>query len=149
MKSIIYFFTGLVLSAIVIALLYYAIYGIPNLSLGLLARCIFAFIASIPVHEFIHGVTSCYVSENNYKTISYGIKLSEFYAFCKYSLPVDPQLRKYVAIMPCVILAVLPALVGILFDIPSLCVFATFSFAGSSKDIHNFVKMIRKNRNCS
>lgn len=142
MKSIIYFLTGFIVSSIIIAMFYCPIHGVPSISVGLITKCNWAFLLSIPIHELIHGVTCSYVSENNYKTISYGVKLTQFYAYCKSTIPVDPPMRKYVIIMPCVVLAVIPALIGFLFGIVALCIFAAFSFAGASKDIHSFINII-------
>ena len=144
MKSIIYFCTGFSVSALILALVYYTIHGTPQITIGQVLWCTLAFVLSVPIHEFIHGLTSCYVSENNYKTVFFGIKPSEFRAYCKYTFPIEPKMRKYVIIMPCVILAVIPAIVGLLFGNPSLCIFSVFSFAGSSKDIHNYIKIINQ-----
>ena len=146
MKSILYFLIGFSVSALILTLAYYAIHGTPQITTGQVLWCTLAFIISVPTHEFIHGVTSCYVSENNCKTITFGIKPLEFRAYCKYALPIDPQMRKYVIIMPCVILAVVPAIAGLLLGSPSLCIFSIFSFAGSSKDIHNYIKITNKKK---
>lgn len=141
MKSIIYFFTGFFVSAFIIALLYSPIHGFPTITWSMIVHCSLAFIISIPIHEFIHGLTCAYVSENNFKTISYGINLRSFNAYCKYTLPVAPQKRQYVVIMPCIILAAIPSLIGILLGIIPLCILGAFGFAGASKDIHSFIKL--------
>ena len=65
MKSILYFLIGFSVSALILTLAYYAIYGTPQITIGQVLWCTLAFIISVPIHEFIHGVTSCYVSENN------------------------------------------------------------------------------------
>lgn len=141
MKSIIYFFTGLFVSVFVIVLLYALIFGFPTITWPTIVRCICAFLLSIPIHEFIHGLTCAYVSDNNFKTISYGLNLRGFHAYCKSTLPVAPKMRQYVIIMPCIILAVIPSLVGILVENIHLCILGAFGFAGASKDIHNLIKL--------
>lgn len=77
MRSALFFLTGSAVGAVILVPLFLLIHGVPSVSASwwlVLA----AFVAGIPVHELIHGVTCAYVSDNNYKSISYGVSLTRF-----------------------------------------------------------------------
>lgn len=144
MNSIIHFLSGLIASTLPIALVYWCIHGMPAISLNTLGLATAAFILSIPVHELIHGITCAYMSDNNYKTISYGINWKGLNAFCRYTIPVKPMERKIIAVMPCVVLAMIPTLIGIIAGNVLVCMFAIYNFAGASHDLHTVYTMSKK-----
>lgn len=144
MNSIKHFLIGLIASALPISAIFCCLHGVPTVSLSAVGLATLAFFISIPVHELIHGITCAYVSDNNYKTISYGINWRGMNAFCRYTVPVKPAERKIIAIMPCVVLAMIPAVVGLLFGSVVVCLFAVYNFAGASKDIHNVYLLCKK-----
>ncbi|MBP5136078.1 MAG: DUF3267 domain-containing protein, partial [Paludibacteraceae bacterium] len=112
MRSALFFLTGSTVGAVVLVPLFLLIHGVPSVSASwwlVLA----AFVVGIPVHELIHGVTCAYVSDNNYKSISYGVSLTRFCAYCRYTRPVDVPMRYWVSLMPFFVLAVAPAVVAL------------------------------------
>ncbi|MBQ2590775.1 MAG: hypothetical protein II569_03425, partial [Paludibacteraceae bacterium] len=75
MRSALFFLTGSAVGAVVLVPQFLLIHGVPSVSASwwlVLA----AFVVGIPVHELIHGMTCAYVSDNNYKSISYGVSLT-------------------------------------------------------------------------
>ena len=146
MSSIIHFFVGFIASALPISLIYCCCHGVPSVTSDMILSVTGMFVLSVPIHELIHGMTCAYVSENNCKTISYGINWKGLNAFCRYTLPIEPGMRQIVIIMPCIVLAVIPALSGLITGDAALCLFAIYEFAGASKDIHHFYSGIRTNR---
>ncbi len=140
MESVKYFMSGIIISSVILCPLFCNTWGIPEPEPFRVALVLLLFLLSIPVHEIIHGITCAYVSENNWKTIRYGINLKGLHAYCRYSLPVQPGARKIVSIMPCVCLAIIPAAIAFVINNPYVLAYAILQFAGASKDIHDCLK---------
>ena len=135
MESIKYFTVGLLSGTLTVGTLFCLIHGIQTFTMKGIALVIVAFILSIPIHELIHGITCAYVSDNNYKTIHYGVNFKKFYAYCRYTRIMDRNANIYTSVMPGIVLGVIPAIIAILIGNPPVCAFAILSLAGASKDI--------------
>lgn len=149
MNSLIHFFCGLMGASIVVVPLFLLFHGVPVITLMAVLLAIAGFIVSIPVHEMIHGVTCAYVSDNNYKTISYGISLKGLHAYCRYQLPIATNVRNIVSLMPGIVLGLIPAIVGVAIGNVAVCIFAILNLAGASGDVHaayNLRKYVRAQR---
>lgn len=145
MRLALFFLTGSAVGAVILVPLFLLIHGVPSVSASwwlVLA----AFVVGIPVHELIHGMTCAYVSDNNYKSISYGVSLTRFCAYCRYTRPVDVPMRYWVSLMPFFVLAVAPAVAALVGGWAPVLLFAIINFGGSSSDIHKSFTLYRSNR---
>ena len=134
MESIRYFTVGLLSGLLTVGALFCLIHGIPVFTMKGIAFVIVAFILSIPIHELIHGITCAYVSDNNYKTIHYGVNFKKFYAYCRHTKMIDRKASIYTSIMPGVVLGAIPAIIALLIGNPLVCMFSILNLAGASKD---------------
>jgi hypothetical protein len=92
-----------------------------------------AFLAGIILHELIHGITMFFFCKNGFHSIKFGFMWQYLtpYVHCKEPL----QKRGYVsgAVMPSIVLGVLPGIAGILFRNPGLLIYGiifTYASAG-------------------
>ena len=123
--------------------LYRLFYGEFNLTHGECVSAIILFLCSIPIHEIIHGITCCCVSDNNWRTIKFGIDWRRFTFYCKYRNPIEsPKDRIVVTLMPMIILAVIPCCLGLLFGSPCVVLFSSLSFGGASNDMCKAWKLL-------
>lgn len=126
---------------IVFGLPYYLIWGdqfmlenlkkvLSNLSAGaILSEAVIVFGAIIlgtVMHEFIHGITWARFSKSGFKVIKFGVfwKLLTPYCHCKEPLRVNQYILG--AIMPAIILGIIPSLAAIILGNPALLVFGMF-----------------------
>lgn len=147
MRSILFYLAGFAISATLLLPLFALTHGVPSVRMSDIVIVVGAFVISIPVHETIHGITCAYVSDNNYKSISYGISPHRFCAFCRYSRPVEASVRYWASLMPCIVLAVIPAVVAVSSGWTSVLLFAILNFGVASSDIHkSFTLYKQQNR---
>ena len=143
MDSIKYFTVGFLSAILTVGTLFCLIHGIPIFTMKGIALVIAAFILSIPVHELIHGITCAYVSDNNYKTIHYGVNFNKFYAYCRHTKMMDRKACIYTSVMPGIVLGVIPAIISLLIGNQFVCAFAILNLAGASKDFKDCYDKIR------
>ena len=90
-------------------------FGIPNfISGGLGVMCfLLLFAVGIAVHEFIHGMTWACCAKKGWKSISFGVIWKMLTPYCHCSEPL--QVKAYVmgALMPCILLGIIPSLIGL------------------------------------
>lgn len=72
-----------------------------------------AFVVGIVVHELIHGLTWACYAKSGWKSISFGViwKMLTPYCHCDEPLPIPGY--KMGAMMPCIVLGIIPAIVGL------------------------------------
>lgn len=93
------------------------------------------FIAGAAVHELIHGITFACYAKRGFHAVSYGIiwKMLTPYAHCDEPL----RSRQYVvaALMPCVLLGIVPAVVSLCIGSFPMLVFGILFTAAAAGDL--------------
>ena len=72
------------------------------------------FIVLIVVHEFIHGLTWSLYAEHHFKDIEFGFMKEYLTPYCTCTTPLLKSHYIMGALMPCVVLGILPTAIGIL-----------------------------------
>ena len=109
---------------------------------------ILATIIGFVVHELIHGITWACVAEHGFRNISFGIIWKPFMPYCHCSKPM--KIRHYMigALMPCIVLGVIPVIVAYIIGNPMLLLLGAGFIAVALGDIL-IVWLIRKeDRHC-
>ena len=72
------------------------------------------FVVLIVVHELIHGLTWSVFAENHFKDIDFGFMKELLTPYCTCSTPLRKSHYIMGALMPCIVLGIIPAAIGIL-----------------------------------
>ena len=72
------------------------------------------FIVLIVVHEFIHGLTWSLYAEHHFKDIEFGFMKEYLTPYCTCTTPLPKSHYIMGALMPCIVLGILPTAIGIL-----------------------------------
>ena len=72
------------------------------------------FVVLIVVHELIHGLTWSVFAENHFKDIDFGFMKELLTPYCTCSTPLRKSHYILGALMPCIVLGIIPAAIGIL-----------------------------------
>jgi len=117
-----------------------------NLVIGFTAY-FFLLIAGTILHELIHGITWSRYTDRGFKSIKFGIlwKMLTPYCHCQEPLTV----RQYIAgaIMPALILGIMPALASILTGSLGLLVFGIFFTMAAGGDFMIINLLRKENKN--
>ncbi|MCR5013472.1 MAG: DUF3267 domain-containing protein [Bacteroidales bacterium] len=73
-----------------------------------------SFVVLIVVHELIHGLTWGLLSEHHFKDIEFGLMKEFLTPYCACLVPLSKGHYILGALMPCIILGILPLVIGIL-----------------------------------
>lgn len=71
-------------------------------------------IVLIVVHELIHGLTWSLFSEHHFKDIEFGFMKEFLTPYCTCTIPLSKSQYIWGALMPCILLGILPTALGIL-----------------------------------
>ena len=107
-----------------------------------------AVIIGLAVHELIHSITWACVSEHGFRSISFGINPKQFMIYCHCSEPL--KIRHYVvgALMPCLLLGVIPVIVAYCIGNAALLLFGTIFIVLALGDILIVWTIRKENPNC-
>ncbi len=100
-------------------------------------------ISGIIVHELIHGITWAIFSKNGFKSIKFGILFKMLTPYCHCKEPL--RVRDYIigAIMPAIVLGIIPSLIAIIIGNLSLLSFGMFFTMAAAGDFL-IINVIRK-----
>lgn len=141
------FLIGLCLSALILLPCFIFLHGSRQLTWTAIVIALAAFVVSIPVHEVIHAVMCCLLSENNINTIRIGANWKTLNAYCSYQLPVRNQASQIaITMMPGVLLGLVPAIMSLCIGTAWLCLFSLLSLAGASGDTVKAYKLINQQK---
>lgn len=92
-------------------------------------------ILGIVFHELIHGVLWATYAKNGFRSIKFGIMWEMLTPYCHCKEPLT--VRQYIlgAIMPCIILGIIPAVISLFFGSFYLFLFGLFFTAAAAGDI--------------
>ena len=93
------------------------------------------------VHELLHGLTFAYFSPNKYKDIRFGVNALFVYCHCKAALLRNHYLLS--ALMPAVLLGILPIGLGLAMGNLYLFLFGIFQIFSSVFDVYIAIRLVR------
>jgi len=106
-------------------------------------------IVGIVAHEAIHGLFFALFSEDKFKSIKFGImpreKLFSPYCHCREILKINHY--RISAIMPLIILGIIPAAISLVFGNILLLLFGVVFISGGCGDLLMILKLIREKKN--
>ncbi len=102
--------------------------------LGILLT-VFAYFIGIVVHEVIHGLTWACYAEHGWKSISFGVMWKMLTPYCHCDEPLNRRGYMVGAMMPCVVLGVVPGVVGIAIGSLPLVVWGIVFISSAAGDI--------------
>lgn len=105
-------------------------------------------VISIVVHEGIHGLTWGYYAKSKWKSISFGVIWKMLTPYCHCNEPL--LLKNYIvgALMPLMILGILPSLLSLCLGSAFWLAFGVIGIASASGDILVAWKLRKEPRNC-
>ena len=92
-------------------------------------------LVGIVVHELIHGLTWACFAKSGWKSISFGVMWKMLTPYCHCSEPMSIHHYMWGAMMPCVILGVIPAVLSLFVGNLLLLAFGVIFIAGAAGDI--------------
>lgn len=87
------------------------------------------------VHELIHGVTWAAYAKNHFRDIEFGFMVNAMAPYCTCSAPMQKQPYITGALMPLIILGIIPSIIGILIGSGLLLAAGLFMIDGAAGDI--------------
>jgi len=108
---------------------------------------LFLLIAGTILHELIHGITWSFYTDKGFKSIKFGIlwKMLTPYCHCEEPLTVNQYIKG--AIMPAIILGIIPALISIAIGNPGLLAFGIFFTMAAGGDFMIINLLRKENKN--
>lgn len=97
---------------------YALIWGIGDFLIGLnhflqLSSVIPAIVIGVPLHEFIHGLTWVLFSKQTFNEIKFGFQWKSLAPYAHLKVPVKARAYRAGAVMPALLLGLLPYLIGL------------------------------------
>ena len=113
--------------------------------LGKMNPLLFAalFFAMIVVHELIHGLSWSLFAENRWKDIEFGFMKQYLTPYCTCGVPLKKGAYIFGALMPLVLLGILPMIAGILADNLGLLLLGVILADAAAGDILIVWKILR------
>lgn len=139
---------ALVLMLPIVVLLSFLNYSINQRYIGVemtkgdIIKFIIAFFILIIIHEMIHGLTwACFVKDH-FKSIEFGVIWSALMPYC--TCNTEMRKGKYIlgAIMPTIILGIIPAFVAIFINSPMLFLVALAMTVSGGGDVFIVIKLL-------
>lgn len=144
----IHFTLFFIVSFVLLVTIHKFLYDTLLIDLNDVLYAILLFVCSIPVHEVIHGITCCCVSDNTWRTIRIGVDIKKFTFYCKYRDSVKTKSESIaITLMPMLLLAVIPGFAILYLNNSVLVIFSALSFGGASNDIYKACKLIIEKKN--
>ncbi|MBR5061070.1 MAG: DUF3267 domain-containing protein [Prevotella sp.] len=93
------------------------------------------FIMGIVVHELIHGITWAYFTKSGWKSISFGVIWKLLTPYCHCDEPMHIHGYMMGAMMPCIVLGVIPAVIALFIGYLPLLAWGIVFIAAAAGDI--------------
>lgn len=102
-----------------------------------------AFFVLIVVHELIHGITWAYYAPSHWKSVSFGFMVQYLTPYCTCNEPLKKNQYIIGALMPTIILGILPAIVSIIIGSWLLFALNALMIFGGGGDLTIVLKLLR------
>ena len=100
-------------------------------------------IALIVVHELIHGLTWSRFAEHGFKDIDFGIMMNTLSPYCTCAVPLQKDSYILGALMPLIVLGVIPLIVSLVIGSIMLLYIAIIMIDAASGDIMIVIEILR------
>ncbi|MDO5117534.1 MAG: DUF3267 domain-containing protein [Eggerthellaceae bacterium] len=114
-----------------------------SLSLGGFFAVIVVFLVLIVVHELIHGLTWSFYAPRGFKDIEFGIMRDSFTPYCTCSAPLQRGAYITGALMPLIILGILPIVIAFVIGYVPLLYIGIFMTVSAAGDVLIVLKVLR------
>jgi hypothetical protein len=104
---------------------------------------IILFLVLIVAHELIHGLTWSVFAEHHFKDIDFGFMKEYLTPYCTCATPLTKRHYIWGALMPCIVLGIIPAVLGILLGSGLLFWIGIFMTLSAGGDIMIVWKVMR------
>ncbi|MBQ9268964.1 MAG: DUF3267 domain-containing protein [Oscillospiraceae bacterium] len=94
-----------------------------------------AFVVLIVVHELIHGVCWSIFTPHHFKDVEFGVMRSSLTPYCTCLVPLGKKQYIFGAVMPLLVLGILPMIVAIIIGNPDLLFLGILMADGGAGDI--------------
>lgn len=108
-----------------------------------------AFLVGIVVHELLHGITWAYYAKNGWKSISFGVMWKLLTPYCHCSEPMGTRAYMAGALMPLLVLGIIPAIVSLIIGSIPLLAWGILFIAAASGDIWMAWLLSKENPECT
>lgn len=129
----------MVVSAVVLFIPFSLLWGKPTADiLGTTTEWMIAAVAAvvgIVVHELIHGATWACYAKSGWKSISFGVMWKMLTPYCHCSEPMHIPGYMMGAMMPCIVLGIIPSIVALCIGSLPLLVWGIFFISAAAGDI--------------
>jgi len=129
--------------AVPLLLLFWGIWNEVSLNLAEFWIAYLLFFILVVGHELIHGITWSIFAKNGWKSISFGFILKYLTPYCHCS---EPMKKKHIiigALMPTILLGIVPSIIAICTGSALLMLVAIFMIYGGGADLLITYKMLR------
>ena len=128
-----------VLLLIPLAVIGYGLYFLVHRSLDLASShfllMLVAFLVLIVVHELIHGVCWSIFTPHHFKDVEFGVMRSSLTPYCTCLVPLGKKQYIFGAVMPLLVLGILPMITAIIIGNPDLLFLGILMADGGAGDI--------------
>lgn len=104
---------------------------------------IVAMLVGIVVHELIHGLTWSFFTKDGWKSVEFGVIWQYMTPYCTCREPMKKTPMLLAALMPTMVLGILPAVIGIALGSPLLLLFGVVMIAGGGGDMLISLNILR------
>lgn len=119
-----------------------------SLSLLGMLGFLLVFLAGVFVHELIHGLTWAYFAPSGWKSISFGVIWKMLTPYCHCNEPLRRRPYLWGALMPCVVLGILPLLLAMCTGYGLLLVFGILFTAAAAGDLWMAWLLLKERPDC-
>ncbi len=105
-----------------------------------------ALLVSIPVHEGIHGITWAAFSKNKFKSIAFGVAWKSLTPYCSCKEALKRGQYTLGAIMPGLLLGIIPMIVACVIGSSDLFIYAAFMIVCAGGDLLIFTMILQEKK---
>ena len=105
-------------------------------------------IVGVVVHELIHGITWACYAKSGWKSISFGVMWKLLTPYCHCDEPMHIPGYMMGAMMPCIVLGVIPAIVALFIGSLPMLAWGIFFIAAAAGDIWMTWLLTKEDRKC-
>ena len=106
-------------------------------------------IVGIVVHELIHGITWACFAPSGRKSISFGIMWKMLTPYCHCNEPMRPRPYIIGALMPLIVLGIIPAIICLISGSLFLLVWSTIFISAAGGDIWIVLLLMKERHDCT
>ncbi|MDO5519019.1 MAG: DUF3267 domain-containing protein [bacterium] len=101
----------------------------------------------IVLHELIHGVTWAYMAKEGFQSIEFGIVWKMLTPYCTCSSELKKKQYILGAMMPTIVVGMLPVVIGIVLNLPFFYLIGQFMILGGGGDALIILQLLRHKEN--